>query len=179
MALPAIFKLLVETAASDAIMKSVKKAWAKSRWAQDPGKVNSVERKIDELAHELGRLARNLAPDAVAPEVERRMARFERDLVELGVPEAEAKELRASVAIGLQTTVLEPIAEARRLQARIETLERENEAGERRLASLEPLAIRLAEAERRAAAAHTMAAVALGAAGLATLATLLLAIVRR
>ena len=179
MALPAIFKLLVETAASDAVIKGVKKAWAKSPWAKDPNKVNAVERKIDELAHELGRLARNLVPEAVAPEVERRMARFEREVVELGVPEAEAKELRGTVATGIETTVLEPIAEARRLQGRIDTLERENLEAAKRLEALAPLAARLAEAERRAAAAHTMATVALGAAGLATLAALLLATFRR
>ena len=179
MALPAIFKLLIETAASDAVVKGVKKAWAKSPWAKDPNKVNAVERKIDELAHELGRLARNLVPEAVAPEVERRMVRFEREVVELGVPEADAKELRTSVATGIETTVLEPIAEARRLQSRIETLERENAENAKRLESLEPLVARLEKTERRAETAQLLATVALALAGLATVATLMVAIVRR
>ena len=179
MALPTIFKLLVEAAASETLVKNVKKAWAKSPWAKDPGKVNAVERKIDELAHELGRLARNLVPEAVQPEVERRMARFEREVVELGVPEADAKELRASVMTGIETTVLEPIAEARRLQTRIETLERENAEAAKRLTALEPLAERLQESDARAKSAGLLATVALALAGLATVATLMLAIARR
>lgn len=179
MALPTIFKLLVETAASDVVLKNLKKIWAKSPWAKDPNKVNAVERKIDELAHEIGRLARNLMPDAVTTEVTRRFDRFERELVDLGLTTEDAAELRKAVAAGLETTVLEPITEARRLQNRIETLERETLADQKRLAALEPLAVRTLEAERRAAAAHTLAAIALGAAGLATLATLLMAIIRR
>ena len=179
MALPTIFKLLVEAAASETLVKNVKKAWAKSPWAKDPNRVNSVERKIDELAHELGRLARGLAPDAVGPEVERRMTRFERELQELGVPEPDAKELRQSVATGLETTVLEPIAEARRLQGRIETLERENLDSAKRIEALEPLATRTLEAEKRWAAANAVSLVALGLSALAVLAVLLLAIARR
>lgn len=179
MALPAIFKLLVEAAASETLVKNVKKVWAKSPWAKDPARVNSVERKIDELAHELGRLARNLAPDAVAPEVERRMVRFERDLTELGIPDEDAKTLRESVAVGIETTVLEPIAEARRLQGRIETLERENLDAAKRIEALEPLAARTQEAERRWAAANAVSLVALGLSALAILAVLILAVTRR
>lgn len=179
MALPAIFKLLVETAATDAVLKNLKKIWAKSPWAKDPNRVNEVERRIDELSHEMGRLARNLVPEAVAPEVKRRLDRFEKELQELGVPAEAATELRVSVGEALQTTVLEPISEARRLQNRIETLEKENLEAEKRLSTLEPMASRTLEAEKRAAAAHTMATVALVASGLAVLATLLLAIIRR
>ncbi|RYG26512.1 hypothetical protein EON82_03055 [bacterium] len=179
MALPAIFKLLVETAATDAVLKNLKKIWAKSPWARDPNKVNEVERRIDDLSHEMGRLARNLVPEAVAPEVKRRLDRFERELLELGLPAEAATELRVSVGEALQTTVLEPITEARRLQNRIETLEKENLDAEKRLVALEPLAVRTLEAERRAAAAQTMASIALGAAGIAVVATLLMAILHR
>lgn len=179
MALPAIFKLLVETAATDAVLKNLKKIWAKSPWARDPNKVNEVERRIDELSHEMGRLARNLVPEAVEPEVRRRLERFEKELLELGLPPEAAVELRVSVGEALQTTVLEPIIEARRLQNRIETLEKENLDAERRLVALEPLATRTLEAERKAAAAQTMASIALGAAGIATIATLLMAILHR
>ena len=179
MALPAIFKLLVETAATDAVLKNLKKIWAKSPWARDPKKVNEVERRIDELSHEIGRLARNLVPEAVEPEVKRRLDRFEKDLLELGLPPESAAELRVSVGEALHTTVLEPITEARRLQNRIETLEKENLDAEKRLVALEPLAARTLEAEKKATAAHTMAAVALALAGLSMVATLLLALIRR
>ena len=175
----ALLKSVLELLATERVVNAAKTAWAKSRWARDASKVNAVERKIDALTHEVGRLARGLAPDAVKPETDRIVARFEKEVVELGLTKEEAIDLRRSVALQLETSVLEPIAEARRLQVRIETLERENEEGAKRLTALEPLAARTLEAEKRASSAQTLAAVALGLAGLATIATLVLAVLRR
>ena len=175
----ALLKAALDLLGAERVLKAAKDAYAKSKWARDASKVNAVERKIDALTHETGRLARGLAPDAVKGETERLVARFEKELIDLGLTKEEAIDLKRSVALQLETSVLEPIAEARRLQTRIETLERENEEGAKRLTALEPLAGRTLEAEKRAASAQTLAAVALGLAGLATVATLVLAIVRR
>ncbi len=175
----ALLKAALDLLGAERVLKAAKDAYAKSKWARDAGKVNAVERKIDALTHETGRLARNLATDAVKPETDRLLTRFEKDLAELGLTTEEAIDLKRSVAVQLETSVLEPIAEARRLQGRIEGLERENLESARRLTALEPLANRTLEAEKRAAAANTMAAVALGAAGLSLVATILLAIARR
>lgn len=175
----ALLKAAFELIGAERVLRGAKSAWEKMRWARDPAKVNLVERKIDELSHEAGRLARNLAPGSVEPEVGRLLDRFGRELDELGLAPEESAELKRSVKIQLETSVLEPIAEARRLQTRIETLESENADQGKRLAALEPLAARTTEAEKRAAAAATMAMVALGAAAIAVIAALMVAISRR
>ncbi|GEM_PF-4583222 len=175
----ALLKGLLDIIGGERVLSAAKSAWSKSKWARDQSKVNAVERKIDTLTHETARLARNLAPEAVKAETDRLIARFERELEELGLTKEEAADLRKSVATQLETSVLEPITEARRLGARLEGLEKENADVAKRLEALEPLAARTLEAEKRATAAQTMAAVALAAAGLATIATLLLAIMRR
>lgn len=175
----ALLKAAFELLGTERVLRVAKDAWAKSKWARDASKVNAVERKIDALTHETGRLARNLAPDAVKGETDRLIIRFEKELEELGLTADEAVELRKSVAIQIETSVLEPIAEARRLQARLERLEKENDDQAKRLAALEPLAERTVEAEKRATAASTLASIALAASGLAVVATLLLAIMRK
>ena len=175
----ALLKAVFSLIDAERVLKGAKEAWAKSKWARDASKVNAVERKIDTLTHEVGRLARNLATEAVPAETDRQLDRFQREVEELGLTKEEAEELRKSVAVQIGTSVLEPIADARRLQARIESLEREGSDQGKRLALLEPLAARTLEAEKRATAAQTLAVVALFAAGLAVVATLLLAIIRR
>lgn len=175
----ALLKAVLDLVGAERVLKNVQKAWVKSRWARDAAKVNAVERKIDVLTHEVARLARHLALDAIPSEVKRTLDRFERDLEELGLTKEEAKELRISVAEQLDTSVLEPIAEARRLQHRMESLEAEALDANKRIVALEPLASRTLEAEKRATAAQTLASVALAAAGLSVIATLLLAIIRR
>ena len=174
-----ILKAAFELIGAERVLKVAKGAWAKSKWARDASKVNAVERKIDTLTHEAGRLARNLAPDAIAPEVERLVVRFEAELLELDLTKEEAIDLRRSVAAQIETSVLEPIAEARRLSARIETLERENIESAKRLAATENLASRTLEAEKRAASAQTLAIVALAIGGVSMLATLAMALLRR
>jgi len=175
----ALLKAVLDLVGAERVLKNVQKAWVKSRWARDASRVNAVERKIDTLTHEVSRLARHLAVDAIPTETKRTLDRFERDLEELGLTKEEARELRNSVAEQLDSSVLEPIAEARRLQNRIELLEAENLDASKRLIALEPLAARTLEAEKRATAAQTLASVALAAAGLSVIATLLLAIIRR
>lgn len=175
----ALLKAVLDLVGAERVLKGAKQAWVKSRWARDLARVNAVERKIDDLSHEVARLARHLASEAIAPEVKRTLDRFERDLEELGLTKEEALELRKSVAEQLDTSVLEPIAEARRLQTRIEALEEENLDASKRLTTLEPLAARTLEAEKRATAAQTMASVALAVAALSLVATLLMAIIRR
>ena len=162
----ALLKAVFSLIDAERVLKGAKAAWAKSRWAKDASKVNEVERRIDALAHETGRLARNLAPDAVKPETDRLIDRFEKEVTDLGLTKEEAAELRKSVALQLDTSVLEPIADARRLQLRIETLERENADGIKRLTALEPLASRTLEAEKRATSAQTLASVALALAAI-------------
>ncbi len=175
----ALLKAALDLLGAERVLKVAKDAYAKSKWARDASKVNAVERKIDALSHEAGRLGRNLAPDAVKPEVERLVARFEKEVTELGLTKEEAADLKGSVAAQLETSVLEPIAEARRLQTRIETLERENAEGAKRLTTLESLAERVLEAEKRAASAQALTAVALGLSAVTLIAVLILAIVRR
>ncbi len=175
----ALLKAVLDLVGAERVLKNVQKAWVKSRWARDASRVNAVERKIDTLSHEVARLARHLTLDSIPSEVKRTLERFERDLEELGLTKEEAKELRVSVAEQLDSSVLEPIAEARRLQNRMETLEAEALDATKRIVALEPLAARTLEAEKRAAASQTIASVALAASALSLIATILLAIIRR
>src|SRR5215217_4148583 len=94
----ALLKGILDLVGAERVLRAAKSAWAKSRWARDASKVNAVERKIDHLTHEVGRLARHLASDAIASETTRTLDRFQKELEELGLMPDEALELRRSVA---------------------------------------------------------------------------------
>ncbi|CAN5633645.1 hypothetical protein BH11ARM2_BH11ARM2_28230 [soil metagenome] len=133
----AILKTVIELVASDTVIRSVKSAWTKMPWAKDRGKVDAVERRISRLVDEAAQLARNLSPEAISPETDRLLERFVKDLQAEGIPVNEATELRDSVRAQLRTSVLQPMEDARRMQSRIESLEKENTELGRRVADLE------------------------------------------
>lgn len=133
----AILKTVIELIASDTVMRGVKSVWTKMPWAKDRAKVDAVERRISRLVDEAAQLARNLTPEAVGPELDRLLERFVKDIQADGIPANEATELRDSVRGQLRTAVLQPMEDARRIQNRLETLERENTELIRRVADLE------------------------------------------
>lgn len=133
----AILKTVVELIASDTVVRGVKSVWQKMPWAKDRAKVDAVERRIAKLVDEAAQLARNLSPEAVGPETDRLLDRFVKDLVAEGIPADQAKELRDSVRAELRTSVLQPLEDVRRVQTRLENLEKENVDLVRRLGDLE------------------------------------------
>ncbi|RYG32317.1 hypothetical protein EON81_20925 [bacterium] len=133
----AILKTVVELIASDTVVRGVKTVWQKMPWAKDRAKVDEVERRISRLVDEAAQLARNLSPEAVAPEMDRLLDRFAKDLVAEGIPAEQAKELRDSVRAQLRTSVLQPMEDVRRVQSRLEALEKDNGDLARRVVDLE------------------------------------------
>jgi uncharacterized protein (UPF0335 family) len=55
------------------------------------------------------------------------MARFSVDLQQEGIPVDQARQLTDTVRKQIQVTVIEPINDNRRIQARLQTLENENQ----------------------------------------------------
>jgi hypothetical protein len=175
----ALLKVVLDLVGAERVLRGAKSAWEKSRWAKDSAKVNAVERKIDTLSHEVARLARHLSSEAIAPETARMLDRFQVDLEELGLTKEEAIDLRRSVAVQIQSSVLEPVADARLLQDRMETLEAENLDLLRRVKLLEPLAEKTSNSDSKSSAAQIFAVVALVLAATSIFGTLAVAIIRR
>lgn len=126
MALPVIYKALVESAGVELVKKGVASVMAKMPWAKDARKANIVERKIQLLVEAASDLARNLVPEAVDAQLERLLNDFHADLVAEGISAEDATLVKDSVRAQLRTSVLLPLQDLGRVQRRLENLEKES-----------------------------------------------------
>jgi len=125
--MPAPLASILAPMATELALKAAKAIWAKMPWAKDPIRVCHVERLIDALVADTARLARSLPESAIPSELDRLMARFSVDLQQEGIPVDQARQLTDTVRKQIQVTVIEPIDDNRRIQARLQTLENENQ----------------------------------------------------
>lgn len=169
MALPvAAILTLLDLAQNERVHKGLKGVWAKLPFGKDAKVAAKVEGRAQILSTELASLARTMGRGDLEPEMERRFARFEKEIVADGVPADEAPTVRADVEKTLRATAVEPILETLALQNRIEELE----------TRIESLELRLRAADRTRALATTAASLAGSALALA-LGALLLLFLRR
>jgi DNA-binding transcriptional MerR regulator len=134
--MPAPLTAILAPMATELALKAAKAIWAKMPWAKDPVRVGHVERLIDALVADSARLARSLPEKAISSELDRLMARFSVDLQQEGIPVDQARQLTDTLRKQIQVTVIEPIDDNRRIHARLETLEAENQSLAQQIADL-------------------------------------------
>lgn len=154
---------LAEQAAA-MVVKSARNALNKMPWARDTQRVQTVERKIAVLVDRVATLARSIPADGAEPLLEPMIQDFRQDLLEEKISEADANQLVDSVRAQIRSSVLRPLEDAARIVNRLESLEKENQEQERRLAELERYRERFEderrEREKQARFLQTLAAVA-------------------
>lgn len=163
---------LAEQAAA-MVVKSAQRALDKMPWAaRDSQRVQTVERKIAILVDRVATLARNVPPEGAEPLLEPMIQDFRQDLLNEKISETDTNLLVESVRAQIRSSVLRPLEDAARIVNRLEALEKENLAQERRLTELErhreAYESRSAEQERHARLMQTLAAVAVTLAAIAT-----------
>ena len=134
--MPAPLAAILAPMATELALKAAKAIWAKMPWAKDPVRVGHVERLIDALVADTARLARSLPESAIPSELDRLMARFSVDLQQEGIPVDQARQLTDTLRQQIQVTVIEPIDDNRRIHARLESLEAENQSLAQQIADL-------------------------------------------
>ena len=134
--MPAPLTAILAPMATELALKAAKAIWAKMLWARDPVRVGHVERLIDALVADTARLARSLPESVIPSELDRLVARFSVDLQQEGIPVDQARQLTDTLRKQIQVTVIEPIDDNRRIHARLEALENENQTLAQQVAEL-------------------------------------------
>lgn len=135
MALPvAAILALFDIAQNERVQKGLKGLWSKLPFGKDAKVAAKVEGRAQTLSTELSALARTMTLGDLEPELGRRFARFEKEIVSDGVPADQAAMVRADVERTLRATAVEPTLEFLGLQRRIVELEERVERAEAKLA---------------------------------------------
>ena len=113
----------IELAQNERVLKGAQRLWERTPWGRDRLKVARANEGAERLLADVRGMARTLGSHELEPAVERRLAQFEGEIVQIGTPEASAREIVAALKERIEDTVVGPIRELRVYRERLEASE--------------------------------------------------------